>query len=95
MPTVEIYFYDSSKIYHIFYRNYVGNNKHIVFCRIQDFFKYDTIKEELNMLNQKQVIGNTPMIKINYQYKGVTHKIFVKLEYFNLTGSIKDRVAFI
>lgn len=46
------------------------------------------------MFGKNDVIGNTPMIKINYKYKGVTNKIFVKLEYFNLTGSIKDRVAF-
>ncbi len=42
----------------------------------------------------KSIIGNTPMIKIDYKYKGIINKIFVKLEYYNLTGSIKDRVAF-
>ncbi len=42
----------------------------------------------------KSIIGNTPMIKIDYKYKGILNKIFVKLEYYNLTGSIKDRVAF-
>ena len=41
----------------------------------------------------KNIIGNTPMIKINYKYKGFYNKIFVKLEYYNFTGSIKDRVA--
>ena len=46
------------------------------------------------MFEKNGTIGNTPMIKINYQYKGKTKKIYVKLEYFNLTGSIKDRVAF-
>ena len=39
-------------------------------------------------------IGNTPMIKINYQYKGKNKYIYTKLEYYNLTGSIKDRVAY-
>lgn len=34
------------------------------------------------------------MIRINYEYNGVKNSIFTKLEYFNLTGSIKDRVAF-
>lgn len=43
---------------------------------------------------KNQVIGNTPMIGINYKYNGKTKKVFVKLEYFSLTGSIKDRVAF-
>ena len=39
------------------------------------------------------VIGNTPMIKIYYEYNGIKKYIYTKLEYFNLTGSIKDRVA--
>lgn len=39
-------------------------------------------------------IGNTPMIKLEYQYKGKTNFIYAKLEYYNLTGSIKDRVAY-
>ena len=40
------------------------------------------------------VIGNTPMIKITYRYKGKQNNIYAKLEMFNLTGSIKDRVAY-
>lgn len=40
-----------------------------------------------------EIIGNTPMIKINYQYEGEKRSIYVKLESYNLTGSIKDRVA--
>lgn len=43
---------------------------------------------------KKDIIGNTPMIKINYEYKGKTKYIYTKLEYYNLTGSIKDRVAY-
>lgn len=39
-------------------------------------------------------IGNTPMIKINYEYKGKEKYVYTKLEYYNLTGSIKDRVAY-
>lgn len=39
------------------------------------------------------IIGETPMIKITYQYKNKQRQIFTKLEYYNLTGSIKDRVA--
>lgn len=41
-----------------------------------------------------KTIGNTPMIKINYEYKGKKKHAYVKLEYYNLTGSIKDRVAY-
>ncbi|MDO5556254.1 MAG: cysteine synthase family protein [Clostridia bacterium] len=39
-------------------------------------------------------IGNTPMIKIKYEYKGKEDFVFSKLESYNITGSIKDRVAF-
>ncbi len=44
------------------------------------------------MLNN--IIGNTPMIKIMCEYNGRLINVFVKLEYYNLTGSIKDRVAY-
>ena len=42
----------------------------------------------------EKVIGNTPMIKINYEYKGKQKYVYAKLEYYNITGSIKDRVAY-
>ena len=44
-------------------------------------------------MNIKKLIGNTPMIKINYEYKGKISSIYAKLEYYNYTGSIKDRIA--
>ena len=46
------------------------------------------------MFDKNFLIGNTPIIKINYKYKGNYNSIWAKLEYYNLTGSIKDRVAF-
>jgi cysteine synthase A len=33
------------------------------------------------------------MIEIVYRYKNVTNKVYVKCEHYNLTGSIKDRMA--
>ena len=39
------------------------------------------------------LIGNTPMIKINYRYNNKIRSIYVKLEYYNITVSIKDRVV--
>lgn len=39
-------------------------------------------------------IGNTPMIKIKYKYNKKKNYIYSKLESYNLTGSIKDRVAY-
>lgn len=46
------------------------------------------------MIEKINTIGNTPMIKINYEYKGIKSYVYTKLEYFNLSGSIKDRVAY-
>lgn len=40
-----------------------------------------------------KLIGNTPIIKIKYQYEGKEKYIYAKLEQYNLTGSIKDRIA--
>ena len=45
-------------------------------------------------MEKKTLIGNTPMINIIYKYQGKENHIYVKLEMFNLTGSIKDRVAY-
>lgn len=39
------------------------------------------------------LIGNTPLFEIEFTYKGRPGRIFAKAEYFNLTGSIKDRMA--
>ncbi len=39
------------------------------------------------------MIGNSPMLVIRYNYKGETRTIYTKSEQFNITGSIKDRMA--
>ena len=44
-------------------------------------------------MNIGKLIGNTPMIKINYEYEGKKGSIYSKLEYYNYSGSIKDRIA--
>ncbi|MFT4204965.1 MAG: cysteine synthase family protein [Chitinophagaceae bacterium] len=41
----------------------------------------------------KNTIGNTPMVEIRCHYKGKQRRLFAKCEFYNLTGSIKDRVA--
>lgn len=46
------------------------------------------------MIEKLNTIGNTQLIKINYEYNGKEKYIYAKLEYYNLTGSIKDRVAY-
>ena len=45
-------------------------------------------------MNIEKLIGNTPMIRINYEYEGKVSSIYTKLEYYNYTGSIKDRIAY-
>ncbi|MEI8203400.1 MAG: cysteine synthase family protein [Bacteroidota bacterium] len=40
------------------------------------------------------LIGNTPLIVIDFEYKGENRKIYAKAENMNMTGSIKDRMAF-
>lgn len=42
----------------------------------------------------KKLIGNTPMVKIDYKFKDRLGSVYAKLEYYNYTGSIKDRLAF-
>ena len=43
------------------------------------------------MINK--LIGNTPMIKIKINYNNNIKDIYTKLEYYNYTGSIKDRMT--
>ena len=44
-------------------------------------------------MNIGKLVGNTPMIKIDYEYEGKSGSICAKLEYYNYSGSIKDRIA--
>jgi cysteine synthase A len=40
-----------------------------------------------------QLIGNSPLLVIEFLYKGKKRVIYAKAEHFNITGSIKDRMA--
>ncbi len=40
------------------------------------------------------MISHTPLLEINLTYKGEPRVIYAKAEYYNLSGSIKDRVAY-
>jgi len=51
----------------------------------------DQLKAKFNHLNK--LVGNTPMLKLNYSFKDNNGSIYVKCEHYNLTGSIKDRMA--
>ncbi|MBI4424882.1 MAG: PLP-dependent cysteine synthase family protein [Elusimicrobia bacterium] len=39
------------------------------------------------------LIGNTPLLTIRLRWRGEARRVFAKAEHFNLTGSIKDRMA--
>lgn len=43
--------------------------------------------------NMAAMVGNTPLLEIEFIFKGKKGRVFAKAEYYNLTGSIKDRVA--
>lgn len=46
--------------------------------------------------NATQLIGNTPLLEVTNleKSKGLEAKLLVKLEYFNPSGSVKDRAAY-
>ena len=52
----------------------------------------NAIEERLSGLSS--LIGNTPLLEIKLKYKGDTRRIYAKAEFLNMTGSIKDRMAF-
>lgn len=43
--------------------------------------------------NMLELVGNTPLLKLNKVAKDVPANVFVKLEYLNPSGSYKDRMA--
>ena len=50
-------------------------------------------KQERKFAHLWHLVGNTPMLELHYTYKGKPSKIYVKCEHYNLTGSVKDRMA--
>ncbi len=64
-------------------------------CGCYDFPAGSTADQKLkNKLEHLwHMVGNTPLLEISYRYKGKCRKVFVKCEHYNLTGSIKDRMA--
>ncbi len=41
----------------------------------------------------ERMIGNTPLLRIDFRYRGRPRRLFAKSEQINMTGSIKDRMA--
>jgi len=48
---------------------------------------------ETKLKELDRLIGNTPMVGINYRYKRKKGIVYAKCEYYNFSGSIKDRMA--
>lgn len=44
--------------------------------------------------NISAMINNTPLLEISLKYQGIYRKVYAKAEYYNFTGSIKDRIAY-
>ena len=51
-------------------------------------------ENNLRIRGLSSLIGNTPLLKINFLFKGEQRSIYAKAENLNMTGSIKDRMAF-
>ena len=52
-----------------------------------------TEKQQKKFNHLWHLVGNTPMLELHYTYQGKPSKIYVKCEHYNLTGSVKDRMA--
>src|SRR5437867_2817690 len=53
------------------------------------------IRKAPNRFKQlKHMIGNTPLLAIRFLFRGKQRVIHAKAEHLNMTGSIKDRMAF-
>jgi cysteine synthase A len=50
--------------------------------------------QEKRLNGLSSLIGNTPLLEINLKYKGIPRQVYAKAENLNMTGSIKDRMAF-
>ena len=51
------------------------------------------LKEEDTFRELWHLVGDTPMVAINYIFNGKKSTIYAKCEHYNLTGSVKDRMA--
>src|SRR5215207_4035298 len=53
-----------------------------------------TQEPSIRIKQLRHMIGNTPLLAIRFSFKGQERVIYAKAEHLNMTGSIKDRMAF-
>ena len=58
--------------------------------------KINTYSDKITskFVSLSHMIGNTPLLEIEFTYKNKIRKIYAKYESLNMTGSIKDRMAY-
>lgn len=58
-----------------------------------DIQKVPQLKEIAKSQTITELIGNTPLLKLQQIVPAEAAEVYVKLEFFNPGGSIKDRIA--
>lgn len=81
-------------------KNITKKMKEVNNISVGDKAYFFCVKNEWGAYNEKRsffmdrvLIGNTPLVKIKVEYLGKFKNVYAKLEYYNYTGSIKDRMA--
>jgi cysteine synthase A len=52
-----------------------------------------TLDTDRRLRDLRNLVGNTPLLAIDLEYKGKPRRLYAKAENLNMTGSIKDRMA--
>lgn len=52
-----------------------------------------TIQTSQRIQELARLVGNTPLLALDLTFRGTRRRIYAKAEHYNLTGSIKDRMA--
>jgi cysteine synthase A len=52
-----------------------------------------SVQSQPNFARIENLVGNTPLLAIHFEFRGQQRTIFAKAEHLNLSGSIKDRMA--
>jgi cysteine synthase len=68
----------------------------ITITRVDPLLRTNTLipKTPARFRQLKHMIGNTPLLAVRFSFRGIERVIYAKAEQLNMTGSIKDRMAF-